>query len=338
MELNEHNKYNFWNIHTLNDFEIITLIKNVRWCICWICFLKDGRIASSGDNFTIIYNKNTFKKEIRIKERHEIYYMNITKNGILITCLDSTYLNLYEIKGKKYNNIQTIRPYPLKIDFLKIFNNTFSITKFTELKNGDIAILAWKYAICFYTKTKKNKNYLFLNKFSPKPGESATDLIELDNNQYIISFRHDNMLQFLDMNSQKITKTIKTEIQLSYSKNNILLMNKNDLFVAGSNAIIVIDIQKKEIVKVIGLELEDSLDYMIKLSYNIILIGCWNNYIIQLEYDENKKIIKKISNSIKKEHDGFGYSLNSIAISSNNYLIVTPYQSHSLIIYKYKNK
>ena len=50
MELNEHNKYNFWNIHTLNDFEITTLIKNVSCYIRWICFLKDGKIASSRDN------------------------------------------------------------------------------------------------------------------------------------------------------------------------------------------------------------------------------------------------------------------------------------------------
>ena len=34
--------------------------------------------------------------------------MNINKDGILITCLYGTYLNLYEIKGKKYKNIQTI--------------------------------------------------------------------------------------------------------------------------------------------------------------------------------------------------------------------------------------
>ena len=206
--------------------------------------------------------------------------MNITKNGILITCLDSTYLNLYEIKGKKYKNIQTIRPYPLKIDFLKIFNNIFSISKFIELKNGDIAILPWLYAICFYTKTKKNKNYSFLNKFNLKPGESVTDLIELDNNQYIITFQHDNVLHFLDMNSQKITKTIKTKIQFSNSKNNMILMCKNDLFVAGINEIIVIDIQKKEIVKVIGLDLEASLYYILKLSYNTIIIGSSNNYIV----------------------------------------------------------
>ena len=44
-----------------------------------------------------------------------------------------------------------------------------------------------------------------------------------------------------------------------------------------------------------------------------------------------------MSNNIKKKHM-FSHFTRSIAISSNNNLIVTPYDSNSLIIYKYKNK
>ena len=84
--------------------------------------------------------------------------MNINKDGILIVCLDGTYLNLYEIKGKKYHNIQTIRPYSLKIDIIGIFDGSYSIQKYIELKNGDIAILVWAYALSFYKKKKNSKN------------------------------------------------------------------------------------------------------------------------------------------------------------------------------------
>ena len=52
-------------------------------------------------------------------------------------------MNLYEIKGKKYKNIQTIKPYTLFMDIIGIFDDSFSIQKFIELKNGDIAILVW---------------------------------------------------------------------------------------------------------------------------------------------------------------------------------------------------
>ena len=145
MDLNGFKKVNFWNNHSLKDFEPIAFLQNIHsGAINSVCFLKDGRLASSSDDcYVFIYNKITFKKEITIKEKKRIDYMNINKDGILITCLSGTYLNLYEIKGKNYKNIQTIKPYSLLIDIIGIFDSSFSIQKFIELKNGDIAILVW---------------------------------------------------------------------------------------------------------------------------------------------------------------------------------------------------
>ena len=195
------------NNYMLYNFQKLALIKNVHsnYIIC-VCFLKDGRIASSGDNKVLIYNKITFKVEIRIKERKGIRYMNVNKDGILITCSGGTYVNLYEFKGKKYTNIQTIRPYSLKDDSIGIFDDSYSIQKFIELKNGDIAILVWAYAICFYQKKKNRKKYSFLNKFIYEdPNSSVTDLLELDNQQYCIAYKYRHLIEFLDMKSQEIT-------------------------------------------------------------------------------------------------------------------------------------
>ena len=191
MEYNNSNISNFWNNHTLYDFQKLAILKNVHsYQIYSICFLKDGRIASSsGDKKVLIYNKITFKIEIRINEKKIIRYINVNKDGILISCLDGTFLNLYEIKGKKYKHIQTIRPYPLKIDIIGIFNGSFTILKYIELKNGDLAILAWAYALCFYKKNKNNKKYSSLNKFN-ETNDNITDLCELDDKQYCISYRY----------------------------------------------------------------------------------------------------------------------------------------------------
>ena len=60
--------------------------------------------------------------------------MNVTNDELLIICLRHTYLNLYEIKNKKYKNIQTIRPYSLKYDIIGIFDDSYSIKKFIEQK------------------------------------------------------------------------------------------------------------------------------------------------------------------------------------------------------------
>ena len=132
MELNTYNKNNFWNIHTLNDFEPIAFLKNMHSSkITSICFLKDGRIASSGqyDNVIIIYNKITYKIEIKIKGRDYINYMNVTRDGILIACLGTIFANLYEINGKEYKNIQTIKPYSFLMNMLSKYNSCLSIQK-----------------------------------------------------------------------------------------------------------------------------------------------------------------------------------------------------------------
>ena len=263
----------FQNNHTLNDFQQLALFKNVHSSkIDSICCLKDGRIVSSSwDKYIFIYNKNTFKIEIRIKEMKIIRYININKDGILIVCLDGTYLNLYEIKGKKYHNIQTIRPYSLKNDIIGIFNGSLTILKYIELKNGDIAILVWSYALSFYQKKKNSKKYSFINKFKEERDENITDLCELDDNQYCLSFKFIKLIKFLDWNKKEITKTIKFDDNFysSDSKNQLLLMNKNDLFAIGSKNIIIIDTKCKEIIKNIKVDLSGYLSSIYKLSKNI---------------------------------------------------------------------
>ena len=264
--------------------------------------------------------------------------MNINKDGILITCSGGTYLNLYEIKGKKYKNIQTIKPYTLLNEIIGIFDDSFSIQKFIELKNGDIAILVWGYAICFYQKKKNSKKYSYLNKYLEKT-QNYTDLCELDNNQYCISLKYSKKVQFLDMNLKIIINEIQIGSYFSDSKNQLLLMNEKDLFVLGKEEIFIIDAQKEVMVKKIKIEAVGYISFIYRLSNNIILIGYWNNYIEQLKYDEIEKELKIISNTEQKSHSGFAlYDVSSISIYND--LIVSPYDNvlehSSLIIYKLK--
>ena len=271
--------------------------------------------------------------------------MNINKDGILITCMIGTYVNLYEIKGKKYSNIQTIRPYPLKIDIIGIFEGSYSIQKFIELKNGDIAILVWAYALSFYQKKKKSKKYSFLDKLKEERNENITDVLELDDKQYCLSFQYKKLLKFLDWNKKVITETISLgdDFWGVSSHNQLLRMDKNDLLVAGNTNILIIDIQTKKIIKNIKLNVCGYLSSAYKLSDNIIIAGFWSNNIGILEYDKNNKNLKLISNTGEKRnyHDFKIFNVSSISIFKNN-LMVTPYNNDlgnsSLIVYQLKNK
>ena len=345
MEFNNSKANNFWKNHTLDDFQILTILKNVqKYSIDSVCFLKDGRIASSSDldNNVLIYNKITFQIEIRIYEKSGVHYMNINKDGILILCLSDTFINLYEIKGKKYKIIQVIKPYSLFYDIIGKFDHSFSILKFIELKNGDIAFLVWAYAICFYKKKKNSKKYSYLNKFSEKRDENTTDICEINNHQYCISLRYNKSIKFLDMNSKKITKIINLNLYFSDSHNQFLLMNEKDLFVSGQKSICIIDIQQKEIIKMIDLiNINGYLSSIYKLPNNIIIAGFWANYILQLEYDEIKKELRIISEiKGKKRETSDLFNIKSLSIF-NNKLIVSTYDNKigpsSLIVYKLKN-
>jgi hypothetical protein len=265
--------------------------------------------------------------------------MNVKKDGILITCLSGTFLNLYEIKSKEYKIIQTIKPCGFFIDVIGKISDSFSIQKFIELKNGDIAILVWGYALSFYKKDKKTQKYSYLNKHS----ENVTDLCEIDDNKYCISLVFNGVIQFLDMDSKKITHTIRCyDFGNSKSKNKLVLMNEKDLFLVGQREIAIIDIINKENIKTIKLKSTDDVTYIYKLTNNVIIIGYLNNYIEQLKYNDTNKELNAISNTIKKNGDFLNeYNVTSITIY-NDELIVFPYNNSldksSLIIYQLKQK
>ncbi len=150
------------------------------------------------------------------------------------------------------------------------------------------------------------------------------------------------------MKLKKIIKDIyvgNVLFSISLSKNQMLLMNKNGLLLAGSSNLIIIDIQKKEIIKFINYKITGYISFMYRLTYNNILFCGWKNRIEQIEYDEIKKTIKNISNNNINDYKPFPYDLNFYKISSfsvfNNNLIVIPFDNKlgdysSLIIYQYK--
>ena len=74
--------------------------------------------------------------------------------------------------------------------------------------------------------------------------------MELDDRECVVSCRYNDKIEFLNMNLNEITESIDIDKYFfSDSKNEMILMNKNDLLLAGKKGINIIDVQEKTIVK-----------------------------------------------------------------------------------------
>ena len=218
--------------------------------------------------------------------------MHINKDGILMSCIYGCLLNLYEIKGKNYKKIERIRPYSILDILIGRFSDRDSINELIELKNGNLVIMVYSYAICFYKK--KEKSYSYLNKINQNIDESATDLCEIGNKEYCFCFGFKNIIKFFETNSQKITHTIKLyDFSSSLSNNQILLINKTDLIVAGEKSIIIIDVVKKEITYSMSSspELHQARPMFSKKPFNALKSG---HFFIRKKSKKKKKM-KKLS-------------------------------------------
>ena len=90
--------------------------------------MNDGRLVSgSYDDSIIIYNKETFQPDLIIKKNNgSIYYITQLSSGILASCSGDKTIKLFNIKGNKYERLQTL-------DY-----HSGSVYKVVELKNKSL--------------------------------------------------------------------------------------------------------------------------------------------------------------------------------------------------------
>ena len=135
------------NLDNINNFDISlknpihTLNYHKHWIFC-LYILNDGRLISgSADKSIIIYNKTTYKPDLRINEHKGSIYSIIQLNsGIIATCSDDKTIKLFNIKGNNYNIIQTLN------------DHTNWINKIIEIKNKYLVSCSNDKSIIFYIK------------------------------------------------------------------------------------------------------------------------------------------------------------------------------------------
>ena len=87
--------------------------------------MNDGRLVSgSEDHSIIIYNEETYKPYLIIKEHNaRVNYLTQLSSGILVSCSWDNSIKLFNIRTNKYDALQTLNHHTepvLKIMNLKI--------------------------------------------------------------------------------------------------------------------------------------------------------------------------------------------------------------------------
>ena len=90
-----------------------------------IYILQDGRIATGNSvGNIIIYNKNTFKSEMTIKESDCVVYLTQLKNGTLVSLLNNGSINIHNLlENYKYLTLQTIKAHSARVHKWRVLDN-----------------------------------------------------------------------------------------------------------------------------------------------------------------------------------------------------------------------
>ena len=147
-QIKNNNLYNDLNIEIKNPIHKLNHHTGGIYCLT---IINDGRLVSgSYDRSIIIYNKETYKQDLIIKEHNDCVNCIIQlSSGILVSCSWDKSIKLFNIKGNKYEVLQTI------------YHHIKWVNKIIELKNKTLASCSDDCSIIFYIKDnlKYKKDY-----------------------------------------------------------------------------------------------------------------------------------------------------------------------------------
>ena len=297
--LKENEKFKNFKIENMEN---LTTLNNNQRDIFSLVKLNDERFAA-GDSFSnlIIYNKETFKPDLIIKNNlGNLFTFTQLKNKNLACSFDkNNTLKIIKIKNNnEYKDIQIIKN-----------AHNERITKIIELKNKNIITFSWD---CSFKIWKLNNNkYNKINEF--KDINQLSDGLEYKYNEilYALNTNPQSLVFYNLKKSEKITTLNNLNLSIN-SLCRIIKLNNDQIVVAGYNKIYLVDINNYVILNKINSNRNDSI---IKISHDLFLIGEENGTISQFRV-KNKQINKE--SYIKEAHDNSIWSiiyLNDMIIS-----------------------
>ena len=260
-------KYKNGVIQNLNSNKSQTLEKHTN-IVNQIILLKDGRIASSSDDKSIlIYNKEMDKDELTIKLDDKVLNIMQSNDGYIFASLESGSISI--IKLNTLNSYQLIQ---------SVKEHQESVNKIIQIKDG-------RFISCSNDKTIKiwefSNEKLILNKTLNEDNE-INSIIEYKENEIISTPYGNGSIIFWDINKPENKKSPPVECYGLW--NNIQKINDHNVIIGGEKYIYLF--QNYDLIKKI--EINSGCYSICYLSNGNILTGHQNGNIKEWKFNNNE--------------------------------------------------
>ena len=258
--------------------------------------MNDGRLVScsgSGDRSIIIYNKETYKPDLIIKEhKYGVHCIIQLSSGILASCSSDNSIKLFNIKGNKYEVLQTLN-----------YHKDF-VFKIIEFKNETLVSCSYDGSIIFYTKD----NLKYKKDYKISTNEWCSNIIQTKDNEicyYEVNEGDDNdngTIYFYDLIERKVKSSISNMLAFK-----MIMITKDLLLITGQSEIFIINVNnyKLRIIDVLG---ADYICGVCMLNQNMLLTGDRKGIIRQWKIEDDNLIL--ISKKEKTHDKGINILLN----------------------------
>ena len=280
--------------------EAIFKIDDLKSNYYTIYILQDGRIAAGGYSTSIIiYNKETFKSEMTIKEHSGncITYLTQLKNGNLVSLGDDAYINIYCLLDNfKYLVLQ------------KIKSHSDTVYKLREFENERFMTCSSDCTIKFFFKNKNEyiEDYTFkddiniYNILRTKEGEIVYAGSQYTNNTWTYYIRFYDLKSRKKIDSTKITDFYSGQFDVLY------MLSKIYLLVGAKSSILIFDINQHRQIKEIKLDDSDYITSFLKIDESTLLSVDNNGKIRQWIINDDNLILECVK---EKAHEGCIYMI-----------------------------
>ena len=273
----------------ISEKEIIFKMEDLQAAYYTIYILQDGRLASGGNSTSIIiYNNQTFKSEMTIKE-YSNYIMHLTqlKNGNLVSLGADAYINIYSLLDNyKYIVLQ------------KIKNHTSRIHKLREIDNNKFMTCSDDNTIKFFFKDKNE----YKEDYTLQDDITINDILRTKEKEIVYSgYNNSYFIRFYDLKSRKKIDSTKVTNFYAGLSDFLYMMCQKYLLVETNSSIIIFDVNQHRQIREIQNNISYCITSFLKIDETTLLSVNCGGKINQWIIDDDNLIFE---NTKEKSHNG----------------------------------